>query len=100
MGEDRLAVLSQARPWAMSDEALLAGLDALHALVVEAQAALVRFTVEIDTRKAASKVSRRRRCGTETGTGWLSARRTGWCGWPSGSRPLPPRSARVWRPVW
>jgi hypothetical protein len=28
-GEDRLAVLSQARPWALSDEALVAGFDAL-----------------------------------------------------------------------
>jgi hypothetical protein len=57
MGEDRLAVLSAARPWVLSDEVLLAGFDALHALTVQAQAALVRFTVEIDARKAASKAS-------------------------------------------
>jgi hypothetical protein len=52
--EDRLAVLSQTRPWALSEDALLAGFDALHALVTEAQAALVRFVREIEVRKTAA----------------------------------------------
>jgi hypothetical protein len=55
MGEDRLAVLSAARPWALSDEALVAGVDALHALAVEVDAALVRFVRELDARRAASR---------------------------------------------
>jgi hypothetical protein len=72
MGEDRLAVLSRARPWALSDEALVAGFDALHALTVEAQAALVRFTVEIDARKAASKAS-----ASSTGVWYRNRHRVG-----------------------
>jgi hypothetical protein len=55
MGEDRLAVLSSARPWALSDDELVAGFDALHALAVEVQAALVRFMREIDARRSASR---------------------------------------------
>jgi hypothetical protein len=42
MGEDRLAVLSAMRPWALSDAELVAGVDAVQALAVEVQATLVR----------------------------------------------------------
>jgi hypothetical protein len=49
-----LAVLSAARPWALSDEALVAGVDALQDLVVEAQAALVGFVREVDARGTAA----------------------------------------------
>jgi hypothetical protein len=72
MGEDRLGVLSAARPWLLSDEALVAGFDALHALTVEAQAALVRFTVEIDARKAASRVG-----ASSTSVWWRNRHRVG-----------------------
>ena len=68
MGEDRLAVLSAARPWALSDAELVAGVDAVQALVVEAQATLVRFVREIDVRRTAA------RHGASSAAVWLRNR--------------------------
>jgi hypothetical protein len=48
--EDRLAVLSKARPWAMSSPELLTAFDAVQALLVEANAALLGLVREIDAR--------------------------------------------------
>ena len=68
MGEDRLAVLSAARPWALSDEALVAGIDALQALRVEVDAALVRFVREFDARRTALSL------GASSAAVWLRNR--------------------------
>ena len=51
--EDRLAVLSQARPWAMSTAELVAAVDLARALVVEADAVVQRLVREVDARGVA-----------------------------------------------
>jgi hypothetical protein len=68
MGEDRLAELSVARPWALSDAELVAGVDAVQALVMEAQATLVRFVREVDVRRTAAKHS------ATSAAAWLRSR--------------------------
>jgi Domain of unknown function (DUF222) len=53
--EDRLAVLSQARPWLLSTDELVTAFDQVQALVVEANAVLVRLVREIDARAVANR---------------------------------------------
>jgi hypothetical protein len=48
--EDRLAVLARIRPWAMSSADLVAAVDRARALVVEADAVLLRLVREVDAR--------------------------------------------------
>jgi hypothetical protein len=57
MGEDRLSALAGCRPWAMSDDELVAAFDAAHGLRVEAEAVSLRLLREIDVRKTASNFS-------------------------------------------
>jgi hypothetical protein len=57
MGEDRLLALAGCRPWAMSAEELVAALDLVHAVRVEAEALTLRLLRQLDLRKAASAVS-------------------------------------------
>jgi hypothetical protein len=57
MGEDRLAALAECRPWAMSDDELVAAFDLAHTVRVEAGAVSVRLLREIDARKTGSRYS-------------------------------------------
>ena len=52
---DRLAVWSQARPWAMSTPELVDAVDVVQALVVEANAVLLRLVREVDARGVAKE---------------------------------------------
>jgi hypothetical protein len=57
MGEDRLQALAERRPWAMSGPELVVAVDQANALVVEAQALLLRLLRQVDVEKTASAVS-------------------------------------------
>ena len=52
-----MLALAGCRPWAMSDSELVTAVDRAHALVVEAQAVLLRLLQQVDVRKTASAVS-------------------------------------------
>jgi hypothetical protein len=51
--EDRLTVLAEARLGAMSPDEVVAGFDAAHALLVEAQAVVLRYARQLDLVRAA-----------------------------------------------
>jgi len=57
MAADRLLALAESRPWAMSLPEVVAGFDAAHGLLVEAQAVVLRYARQVDLLRAASRQS-------------------------------------------
>src|SRR5687768_5986182 len=66
--EDRLALLSAARPWAMSADEVVAGLDQLQAMAAELEATRLRFV------RRAEALAVPRRDGATSMTVWLRNR--------------------------